>query len=113
MAFPEQVSDAWVRLAAAHRTLQIARQVQERQLDGVRVIDDVIESLVDQVAAVEKELVGLLDGAGGVVQSDGWALAMGVSDRRARMRPKFVLHKLAARAPVGRRNALPAPVAVS
>jgi hypothetical protein len=107
MVFTERVTDTLGRLHAAYRTLAIARQVQQRQrFDGL-LVEDIVTALVRQVSDVETELAALVDAAGGTITSDGYALSAGVNDRRARMRPKFVLHKMAD-APVGRRALVPA-----
>lgn len=111
--FDEKVTDALTRCHAAHRALAIARESQQRQhmhVHGVHLIDDCVDALVKQVESAEALLVKLLSEAGGTIHAHGWALTASVSDRRRKMRPKFVLHKLNPDAPTGRRA--PAPMLV-
>lgn len=111
-AFDDEVTNALARCHTAHRTLAIARQAQQRHhmaIDGVRLIDDCVDALVNEVVAAEAALVKLLDEAGGTVNAQNWSLTASVSDRRRKMRPAFMLHK---HTEAQARRRAPAPVSV-
>jgi len=109
MPFPEQVTDLLGQCHCAARTIAMARTLQERQrLSNVNpafVVDDVIEALVRELAVAEKKLLDLLSASGGSVEANGYHLSVKPNDRRAHVRPVFVLHKNTD-VPAGRRQSL-------
>lgn len=99
MPFPDHVRDALLRVHTAHRALDIARTVKQREHLAAQLpetnflIDDIVTALVSELEHTESALTALITAQGGEVVDPvhGHVLRAVVNDRRNDPRPRFIL----------------------
>jgi hypothetical protein len=97
----DRIIDQVASLACARRALTIARDGEARfrgiSHHGNFDYSEVLHGLIRQVQFCEAKLVASIEAEGGLVESAGEILTVGVNDRRRYVRPSFEVHRMGPR----------------